>query len=201
MNFFFISTVLLRTSSVPWIGLFFLLFCSTSQNDRSSSRLWFYLCYSYFPFYFIFWVTVYINQHFFLTSPPKVTRPHAAWGGSIKSAASFIFFFLPGLRPACLHCEGIGWCHPEILDLELELSRVLGGPQERIFKANTRFPFPTPWPLTQNQVSSLGTFPHHPWQSVCSRYLGFFISNCRGRGPNTSRDEKRSVVKLNTPPC
>lgn len=144
MNFF-ISTVLLRTSSVPWIGLFFLLFCSTSQNDRSSSRLWFYLCYSYFPLYFIFWVTVYINQHFFFfnISPEGHEAPRSV-GREYWESCQLHIFFLPGLRSACLHCEGIRWCHPKILDLELELDRVLRGPQERIFKANTQFPFPTP---------------------------------------------------------
>ena len=66
-----------------------------------------------------------------------------------------------------------------------------------------------PWPLTRTKF--IGGLSQHPWKSVCSRnlrfcFLGgfsvcfffFFISNRGRRGLNTSND-KRSVVKLNTP--
>lgn len=94
------------------------------------------------------------------------------------------------------------------LDLELEVYQILGGPQGRLSKANTRPPSPAALTSYQNKVH-WGLVP--PPLEICLLKIPpflfsgfffclfvFFISNCGRRGLNTSND-KRSVVKLNTP--
>lgn len=196
-----LSEVVSRTNGVQWMGLFFLLFlCSASHNDRRFFP--FLILFVLFLFFNFFLVIVYNLALFFQTSQPKVTRPLATLGWRPKECTfSLVSDCLSALWRHLVASLLRYW-----LDLELEVYQILGGPLGRLSKANTRPPSSAALTSYQNKVH-WGLVP--PPLEICLLkippflFLGVFlfvcfISNCGRRGLNTSND-KRSVVKLNTP--
>lgn len=196
-----VSMVVSGTNGVQWMGLFFLLFlCSASQNDRSFFP--FLILFVLFLFFNFFLVIVY-NNTFFQTSQLKVTRPLATLGWRPERV-----HFLPSLRlPFCtvkafgsITAEVLAWPRARGLSDSRRSSRWT-------FKGKYMTPLPCSPDLLPKQ-SSLGACPS-TLGNLSAQDISvfvfwgvflfvFFISNCGRRGLNTSND-KRSVVKLNTP--